>query len=151
VIDENKAYLGFGWSFPPRFSKTACQLELVSTEQDTCGQLELVSAEQDICESLSLLLSTRIGERVMQPTYGCDLSDLMFEPLSPTVVSNIKELIRTAILYHEPRIQLDDILLQLDQQLEGVINICLEFMVLSTNSRFSFVYPFYFQEGSGLT
>lgn len=138
MIDENNAYLGFGWSFPPRFSKTA-------------RQVELMSAESDICESLSILLSTRIGERVMQPTYGCDLSDLIFEPLSPTVVSSIKELIRTAILYHEPRIKLDDIQLQLHEQLEGVVNIGLDFTVLSTNSRFSFVYPFYFQEGAELT
>jgi phage baseplate assembly protein W len=136
MIDDNNAYLGTGWSFPPTFNKTT-------------RQVGLVSAVDDIYESLSILLSTGIGERVMQPTYGCNLSDLMFEPLAPTISSYIKELIRTAILYNEPRIRLDNIQLQLDEQLEGVVNIRIDFTVLSTNSRFSFVYPFYLQEGTG--
>lgn len=137
MIDDNNAYLGTGWSFPPTFNKVA-------------RQVGLVSAVDDIRESLSILLSTGIGERVMQPTYGCNLSDLMFEPLNPTISSYIKELIRTAILYNEPRIRLDAIQLQLDEQLEGVVNIRIDFTVISTNSRFSFVYPFYLQEGTGL-
>lgn len=137
IRDDDKAYLGIGWGFPPTFDRTA-------------RQVELVRAEDDIRESLSILLSTSLGERVMQPNYGCNLTELLFEPLSPTVTSRTKELIRTAILYNEPRIQLEEIDLQLDQQLEGLVNIRLDYIIRSTNSRFSFVYPFYFQEGSGI-
>jgi phage baseplate assembly protein W len=86
----------------------------------------------------------------MQPTYGCNLDDLVFEPLTPTVASSIKEQIRTAILYHEPRISLDRLDLSLDEQLQGLVLITVEYTVLSTNSRFNFVYPFYFNEGSGI-
>ena len=32
-------------------------------------------------DSLEVLLSTRPGERVMQPNYGCNLDVLLFEPL----------------------------------------------------------------------
>ncbi|AFY70353.1 GPW/gp25 family protein [Thalassoporum mexicanum PCC 7367] len=137
MIDSDQNFLGRGWSFPPTFNKIT-------------RQVQQVSGAQDIRESLGILLSTSIGERVMQPTYGCDLSELMFEPLTPTASSSIKELIRTAILYHEPRIKLDAIDLRLDHHLEGVVNIRIDYTVLSTNSRFSFVYPFYFQEGIGL-
>lgn len=136
MIDSNQAYLGRGWSFPPTFNKST-------------RQVEQVGGVQDIQASLSILLSTRIGERVMQPTYGCNLTDLMFEPLSPTVVSHVKELIRAAILYNEPRIKLDSLDLRLNEQLQGVVDIRLDFTVRSTNSRFSFVYPFYLQEGPG--
>ena len=132
------AHLGTGWSFPPSFERTA-------------GRVALVSGEQDIRESLSILLSTSVGERVMQPTYGCNLDALMFEPLTPTITSQIKALVQDAILYHEPRIQLEEIDLQLDEQLEGVVNILLDYTVISTNSRFNFVYPFYLQESVGLT
>ena len=135
---EDKKYLGTGWSFPPTFDQKS-------------GQVELVGGEDDIFQSLTILLSTNLGERVMQPSYGCNLSELMFEPLSPTMSSYIKELIRNAILYNEPRITLNKIDLQLNDQLEGVVNICIEFTILSTNSRFSFVYPFYTQEGAELT
>ena len=136
-MEENsKAYLGTGWGFPPTFDKKA-------------KTVRLVSAEDDICESLKILLSTSLGERVMQPTYGCNLQELLFEPLSATVASNIKELIRTAILYHEPRIRLNRLELNLDSQVEGVVNISVDYTIISTNSRFNFVYDFYLQEGIG--
>lgn len=134
--DTSKAYLGTGWSFPPTFDKAS-------------RSVELVSAEDDIWQSLYILLSTSLGERVMQPTYGCNLQDLLFETLTPNVTSNIKELIRTAIVYHEPRIRLNQIDLSLSQELEGVVNIAVDYTILSTNSRFSLVYPFYIREGAG--
>lgn len=136
-MDETgKAYLGTGWSFPPTFDKAS-------------RSVELVSAEDDIWQSLYILVSTSRGERVMQPTYGCNLQELLFETLTPNVASNIKELIRTAIVYHEPRIRLNQIDLSLSQELEGVVNIAVDYTILSTNSRFSLVYPFYIREGVG--
>ena len=135
--EKSKAYLGTGWGFPPTFDKDA-------------QRVKLVSAEQDICESLRILLSTSLGERVMQPTYGCNLQELLFEPLSPTIASNIKELVRTAILYHEPRILLDNLDLEQTprEEMNGLINIIVDYTIISTNSRFNFVYPFYLQEGT---
>lgn len=126
-------YLGTGWGFPPSFAAN--------------GDVALVSADEDIRQSLQILLSTRLGERVMQPTYGCNLDELLFEPLSATVASNIKELVRTAILYHEPRIRLERVDLQLDRDRQGVVLITVDYIIRATNSRFSFVYPFYVEEG----
>jgi uncharacterized protein len=134
--DTGKAYLGTGWSFPPTFDIAS-------------RSVQLVSAEDDIWQSLYILLSTSLGERVMQPTYGCNLQELLFETLTPTVASNIKELLRTAILYHEPRIRLNRLDLNLNEQLEGVVNIAVDYTILSTNSRFSLVYPFSIREGAG--
>ncbi|MEM9212735.1 MAG: GPW/gp25 family protein [Cyanobacteria bacterium P01_F01_bin.150] len=134
--EDRRAYLGTGWSFPPTFEREA-------------RRVQLVSAEEDIHQSLQILLSTRLRERVMQPTYGCDLTDLVFEALTPTVASNIKEQVRTAILYHEPRIRVNRLDLSLDDQLEGIVLIEVDYTIISTNSRFNAVYPFYIQEGSG--
>ncbi len=136
MIDNDKAYLGTGWGFPPTFEKAS-------------KYVNLVSAEQDICESLAILLSTSLGERVMQPTYGCNLNEFLFETLSPTVIGNIKELIATAILYHEPRIRLDEVDINLENQWQGIVEISVDYTIPNTNSRFNFVYPFYVQEGSG--
>jgi phage baseplate assembly protein W len=135
-INNDKAYLGTGWSFPPTFTPNV--------------GVSLVSAEEDIRQSLQILLSTSLGERVLQPTYGCNLTELMFEPLSPTVTSNIKELVRTAILYHEPRIRLNAVDLALSPENPGVVVIQVDYVIRSTNSRFSFVYPFYLEEGANL-
>lgn len=134
--NNDKAFLGTGWKFPPTFDQKL-------------GSVQLVSAEDDICESLQILLSTSLGERVMQPTYGCNLQDFLFEPLSPTIASSIKEQIRTSILYHEPRILLNGLDLSLDEQLQGCVNLTIDYTIINTNSRFNLVYPFYLQESTG--
>ena len=85
----------------------------------------------------------------MQPTYGCNLQDFVFEPLSPTITSSIKEQLRTSILYHEPRIVLNSLDLSLDQQLEGRVNLTIDYTIITTNSRFNLVYPFYIEESTG--
>src|SRR6478736_883348 len=84
-------FLGTGWSFPPTF------------ERDT-RQVKLVKNVEDINQSLNILLSTSLGERVMQPRYGCNLEDYLFEPLSASVIGYIKNLVQNAILFYEPRI-----------------------------------------------
>jgi phage baseplate assembly protein W len=86
----------------------------------------------------------------MQPTCGCDLKKLLFEPLDTSLKAYMKNLIKNAIFYHEPRIKLDDVILE-DKPLEGAIEITLEYMVRTTNSRYNYVYPFYKNEGTNIS
>lgn len=106
----------------------------------------MVSDEEDIQQSLQILLTTRHGERVMQPEYGCNLDVLLFEPVNTTLVTFVKDLIEKAILYHEPRIDLKTIAIKTDQILEGLLLIELEYVIRSTNSRYNYVFPFYLTE-----
>lgn len=133
MAEKNKSFLGTGWSFPPSFSRTQ-------------SSVMLVSDVTDIEQSLHVLLSTRRGERVMQPTYGCNLDVLLFEPISLTLITYITDMIRTAIMYHEPRITLNKLNVSDSDMLEGVVLITLDYTVKTTNSRFNYVYPFYKNE-----
>jgi hypothetical protein len=80
--------------------------------------------------------------------YGCNLDELIFEPLTTTFKTYIKDLISTAILYYEPRIQVNKIELDDTGELEGKILISVDYTVRSTNSRYNFVYPYYIKEGN---
>ncbi len=131
------SFLGTGWSFPPEFSRKS-------------GSVRMSSDEQDIEESLQILLATKLGERLMHPDYGCDLSYLVFEPLSVSVKTYISNLIETAILYHEPRILLDDVAMVAGEENEGLIRIIISYTISATNSRKNYVYPFYINEGSNI-
>lgn len=135
-MDSKIPFLGTGWGFPPNFDKYK-------------KSVVMISDEEDIRSSLEILLSTDIGERIMQPTYGCDLKRLLFEPLDTSLKAYIRDLIETAILYYEPRIQLDDISLETKPN-QGLIEITLEYTVRTTNSRYNFVYPFYLKEGTNI-
>jgi phage baseplate assembly protein W len=84
----------------------------------------------------------------MRPDYGCNLDELVFEPLTTTFKTYIKDLISTAILYYEPRIAVNKIDLDDTGELEGRILISIDYTVRSTNSRYNFVYPFYKTENT---
>ena len=135
IMKQLKSFLGTGWSFPPTFSKTD-------------GGVQMLSDEADIQSSLEVLLSTRVGERVMQHKYGCNLDEMVFEPLTTTFKTYIQDMIKTAILYYEPRIDAKKIELDDSRESEGVVLVIIEYVVRTTNSRFNFVYPFYKNEGT---
>jgi len=130
---NERSFLGTGWGFPPTFVR---------------GQgVVMTSDEDDVRASLEILLATEVGERVMQPRYGCNLHRLLFEPLDLTLRTYMKDLIRTAILYFEPRVILDDVTFELVSA-EGRIDLRVDYTVAKTNARNNFVYPFYLVEGS---
>ena len=133
----NTDFLGTGWGFPPTFDNTT-------------NKVVMTSDEADVQLSLQILLSTRKGERVMLPDYGCNLNEMLFEPMNATFKSYISEMIRTAILYYEARIDLNSLLIDDSQDAEGIIIINISYTVRTTNSRYNFVYPFYKREGTEL-
>lgn len=136
--NEEKSFLGTGWNFPPTFNKASASTEMISNEED-------------IRSSLEILLSTRIGERIMQPTYGCEMTRLLFEPIDATLKTYIKDLINDAILYHEPRIILNDLdLIETDPE-SGLVEAIIDYTITSTNTRNNYVYPFYKNEGTNIT
>ena len=130
-----QAFIGTGWSFPPTFAAGGTEVEMVS-------------AAEDIQQSLQILLSTRLGERVMQDEFGCDLNHVLFEEIDQGLVNTLNGLISDAILYHEPRIELDRLEIDESNGQDGLLLIRLEYTVRSTNSRFNMVYPFYLNEAT---
>ncbi len=136
-MENKKSFLGIGWSFPPEFNRDAAAVKMISDEED-------------IQSSLEILLTTRLGERIMVPQYGCNLDELLFENLSRTLITYVSELIKSAILYHEPRIDVNRIDISESDVLQGELFIKVEYTVRATNSRNNVVFPFYLEEGTDI-
>lgn len=136
-MELTRPFLGRGWSFPPEFDRQA-------------KGVVMLEEEADIQSSLHILLSTRLGERVMLPGYGCNMDSLVFEAMNLTLLTYMKDLVENAILYHEPRIELDKVVIDTTRQNEGLLLIEIRYMVRTTNSRYNYVYPFYLNEGTNL-
>ena len=126
--DRYESFLGTGWSFPPRFSRSG---------------VVMVSNEADIHESLVILFGTVAGERLFEPKYGLDMHEMMFEPMSTTMRTLLLDRVRTAILIHEPRIKVITLSVDSPDPNTGQLNIQLDYEVRATNSRFNLVFPFY--------
>ncbi len=135
-IDEN-SFLGRGWSFPPVFSRGE-------------NSVQMVDEEEDIRQSLVILLSTIKGERVMQPDFGANMEDLLFEPLTVSFAKKISDQIERAILFYEPRIKTDDISFNQDNE-NGLVEIRIDYTIIATNNRRNIVYPYYLNEGTNIS
>lgn len=123
-------FLGVGWSFPPSFT--------------TAGyELDTVNDAEDIRQSLFILLSTAPGENLMHPDYGCPLHRFVFDPMTGAFQSIIRDLVQTAILYHEPRIRTQDVQVIASSDEEGRLDIIIDYIIVNTNTRTNMVYPFY--------
>lgn len=72
---------------------------------DESGEVRLNDLDDDIRQSLYLLLSTRPGERLMRPEYGCDLAQFAFESVDYSLISRIRNEITQAIAHFEPRVE----------------------------------------------
>ena len=135
-MQSDPSFLGTGWSFPPRFSASG-------------AEVETVSGVADVHESLQILLSTALGERVMQDTFGCGLDEYLFAEISQSLINGITGVITDAIIDHESRIQLESLDVSEDDAEHGKLLIKLDYTIKSTNSRYNMVYPFYINEGQG--
>ncbi len=65
------------------------------------------------------------------------------------VQAYMQDLIKTAILYFEPRIILNSVTLETNSN-EGRIDIHVDYTIAATNTRNNVVYPFYKTEGIGI-
>jgi uncharacterized protein len=134
--NNTNSFIGTGWAFPPAFNRNT-------------GTVEMSEGVKDIEESLHILLSTTLGERVMQPKYGCNLKEFLFEALDSNMIGYIKQRVKDAILFYEPRIIAERIEVTGDDSSdlwEGRFTIAVEYTIPGTNSRFNYVFDFYKSE-----
>ncbi|EDP95970.1 GPW/gp25 family protein [Kordia algicida OT-1] len=134
---KSATYLGKGWDFPPTFLEKR-------------GEVKLISDIEDIEKSLQTIVTTRQGERLMRPKFGCDLTDQIFENLSATQTTIMKNRIKEAIVFYEPRIDVIRIALDTQNFLEGKFLIKVEYLIRATNTRRNIVFPYYITEATDI-
>jgi len=81
-------------------------------------------------ENLKTLLLTRIGERYMQPTFGTNLLNIIFEPNVSALKAEIADLLTQPITYWLPYISienLDIVTAEDDPLLEHDVKITVEY------------------------
>lgn len=109
-MEDEHNFLGIGWKFPPAFNHHS-------------STVEMVSGLNDIRESLIILMRTRVGERIMEHKYGCDLTPLAFQQLNLNLETFMVNNIKQTITEHEPRVEILNVKLTTPNDGEGTIDI----------------------------
>ena len=89
-------------TYPNRMYIGYSSVNVTSIKKTQFSDLELIKID------LVNNFYTRIGERVMKPTYGCIIWDKLFEPMTD---ENIQEILEncTSIVANDGRVTLNDI------------------------------------------
>ena len=96
---------------------------------DENGGARLNGPDDDIRQSLTLLLSTRRGERLLRPEYGCDLMQFAFESVNYSLISRIRSEITQSIAQFEPRVENVSVSVDGDSGDAGALVILIEYRV----------------------
>jgi uncharacterized protein len=96
------------------------------------GGIAMVDEAASVRQSILLLLSTRIGERVMRPDYGAGLDRLVFAPNDNTTAGLAIHYVRRALTYWEPRIQILHLDATRNPEADSHLDLSLDYRVRST-------------------
>ncbi|MDQ7084736.1 MAG: GPW/gp25 family protein [Sulfurovum sp.] len=111
---------------------------------DSSGSIRMNSLEDLIKESIFIILSTKIGERVMNYHFGCKIHELMFELNTPKTHARARAYIDEALQKWESRIEVKKISVESLAKNELMIDI--DYYIQETNVVDNLVYPFYLLE-----
>lgn len=104
----------------------------VPFEFDPSGRVAKVEGEFPVLATyIRTLLLTRIGERVMRPTYGSTVMDALFEPMGPRFRAELEADIHDAVRTWEPEAEI--MALELHEE-ESSVNVELAFRARSNLS-----------------
>jgi len=121
--------VGRGWVFPPHIGPQ--------------GGIALTHERNEIDQAIHIILSTSPGERVMRPTFGCRLHDIVFDPNNSHTAARARRYVEEALGMWEPRISVVRVDVHHDADQAHCLIIEVQYEVKATHDQRSLVYPFY--------
>lgn len=125
----SKPFLGRGWKYP--------------IELDRSGGVAFSELDESIRQSIHIILGTAPGERVMRPSFGCEIHDLIFAPNSTGTAGLAIHFVTEALTKWEPRIQDIEVEANPSPDDPNRLDIEIKYKVRATNNARNLVYPFY--------
>ena len=85
------------------------------------------TVREQVKSNIKNLLLTAKGERIMQPTFGCDITSQLFQQIDNETLENMDIDIRQALGTWLPYVVINDLFVMRNETNENEINISLEY------------------------
>ena len=90
-------------------------LDLNFTAHPVTGNLTVLSEEDAIKRSVKHLVLLNFYDIAFKPTIGSDVNNLLFENATDFTKSNIEDAVRNVLESYEPRVDVDEVVANIDQ------------------------------------
>jgi phage baseplate assembly protein W len=125
------SFYGQGMSFPVALDPT--------------GAVQLSSGPANIQQSVRVILGTQYGERVMRPTFGCNLKSLVFAPGNPQTAALARQYVLDGLRQWEPRISVQSVSVT-PVPASSHLLITIAYSIKPSLDRQAMIYPFYLEQ-----
>ena len=123
------AITGRRWAFPPQLGDR--------------NNFVLVEDDANIRQSIYVIIYTVPGERVMRPTFGCEIHSLIFWPINLQTAAIAERYVKETIERWEPRITLEKVDVSIGDYDHGQLIINIAYRLKNQHDARSLVYPYY--------
>lgn len=113
---------------------------------DPLGGVEINSDDANIRQSMMIILGTAPGERMMRPTFGCAIHDILFEPNTAVTAAKIEYEVKKSLMEFEPRVSDIEVTAEPDDTETSRMNVTISYTIRKTNTKANLVYPFYLRK-----
>lgn len=104
-------------------------LDLIPGRSDLSRKIN----ENAVRESIRNIVLTAPGEKPFQPEFGCGIKALLFEPMTPTILEIIRDVVKKSIITFEPRCEVLGVDVTGDYN-ESVMFVTVVFRVINTDA-----------------
>jgi phage baseplate assembly protein W len=108
--------------------------------------LAVSSGVDRVEQSIRVILGTQHGERVMRPTFGCNLNSLVFAPNTTATANLARYYVESGLAQWEPRIEVLAVDVTNDH-VEGALVITIAYRLRATGQTRTLVFPFSLETG----
>lgn len=113
---------------------------------DALGGVAVTSDDENIRQSMMCIIGTAPGERIMRPTFGCAIHDILFEPNTAVTAAKIEYEVKRSLIEFEPRIGDIEVVAKPDDAELSRMNVTISYTIRKTNTKANLVYPFYLRK-----
>ena len=121
--------VGRGWAFPPRLNDR--------------NRMSTVGDDADVRRAIYIVVNTVPGERVMRPTFGCEIHSLIFWPANDQTAAIAERYVREALEHWEPRINVMQVRVTPGATELGELFIEIAYQLKGQHDPRSLVFPYY--------
>jgi phage baseplate assembly protein W len=119
VLTRRSDIYGQGMSFPPRIGAD--------------GRIAWSSGEDNVRESILIILLTEPSGRLMREEFGCGLRQYLFEPNTVATRALIRDQITQAIGRWEPRVAVEEVAVEPDED-PRVVAVTITFRLVASEA-----------------